>query len=67
MDLIWTIALLVGGYFVYNWYTGLQRQVKSGPGPDPRVDGSPGRPAANAAPAAGETDYIDFEEVTEEE
>lgn len=62
MDFIWTIALLVGGYFAYNWYTGLQQQVKGGPDPDPRVRASPETDEAQRS-VSGDTDYIDYEEV----
>ena len=64
MDLIWTIGLLVVGYFGYNWYTGLQQQVRGGE-PDDRVTGPEAPPKANngTPPSADDTDYIDYEEL----
>jgi len=61
MDFIWTIALLIIGYFGYNWYTGLQEQVRSGRKPDDQVEGPPD-PRPEGTPTA-EADYIDYEEV----
>lgn len=64
MDLIWTIALLVVGYFGYNWYTGLQQQVREGRQPDDRVEGPEDNPTSDDVPTSSSTaDYIDYEEL----
>lgn len=60
MDLLWTLALVVGGYFVYNWYTGLQQQVNAGPDPDPRI---PDSDPSDTEASSSATNYIDYEEV----
>ena len=64
MDLIWTIALLVVGYFSYNWYTGLQQQVREGRKPDDQVEGPEGNPVkGDASDPSNDADYIDYEEI----
>lgn len=63
MDFIWTIALLVLGYFVYNWYTGLQRAAKEERDPNARLEGQPPMESPPPKPAADDTDYIDYEEL----
>lgn len=66
MDLIWTIGILVAGYFGYNWYTGLQQQVREGRKPDDQVDGPEEDSTKGDAPTtSNDTDYIDYEELDE--
>ncbi|MEM6771556.1 MAG: hypothetical protein AAF597_13315 [Bacteroidota bacterium] len=66
MDLIWTLGLLAVGYFGYNWYTGLQQQVREGRKPD-SLDEPEDSPDQFSGPAKrSDDDYIDYEEVDEE-
>lgn len=63
MDIIWTIALIVIGYYSYNWYSNLQQQVKAGAKPDDRVEGAAPSSAPQEPKPGNYTDYIDYEEV----
>ncbi len=61
MDLIWTIVLVYLAYRGYQWYNGLQAQVKGGDRP-PQVDADFEPPHPHPG---DEDDYIEYEEVKE--